>query len=70
MSFLVGLFVGIGLSQKSKSHHAGGVYLQPMGSHASNPFEKPEAAEQAAVVDADPRDVRAGETDRSKPAPC
>lgn len=50
MSFILGLVVGLGLSSKPASKNRGWIYLEPVGSHASNPFDAPPAPDNIKQV--------------------
>ena len=38
INFLIGLFIGASLSQGKSRRQVGGIYLEPLGTHSSNPF--------------------------------
>ena len=39
MSFLLGLLIGMGLSSKSSGRqNVGGIWLEPVGDHSTDPF--------------------------------
>lgn len=46
MSFILGLLVGLGLSSKDNRPNVGGIWLETVGDHSTNPFAAQDIAFQ------------------------